>query len=131
MRWRPGHLALIVFQALWLNVIVPGHTRGIVTLPGTECGSAHEGQESCCAEQPRPACHADGGRQDSEHPYRRPDASHCAICSFSARLSTPPVIDLRLTDFKRLQIVVPCVVAEVTEIDLFATYFGRAPPVCI
>jgi len=52
MRWRPGHLVLLLFQAFWLNVVVPGHTRGSVPLPGS-CGeAAHVGTVADCCGGP-------------------------------------------------------------------------------
>src|SRR5437868_11941263 len=74
---RPGRIALLVYQALWLCVIVPGHTRGVVVLPGTTI--------SCCKspEKSRPA--------DSNSPTRQ---KNCAICNFAARITPAIPIDL-------------------------------------
>ena len=83
MRGRIGRVALLIFQALWLNVILPGHTRGIITLPGTACADSGSG---CCAK----AKHSEP--ETPAKPNRR--ASACAVCFFAARLSTPDVVDL-------------------------------------
>jgi hypothetical protein len=78
MRRRGLCLVLLIFEALWLNVIVPGHRRGIVQLPGA-C--------PLCAASP---VHSSSSHTDS--PASSP--ATCAICSFAAHLSTPPPIDL-------------------------------------
>src|SRR4051812_27410049 len=83
MRGRIGRVALLIFQALWLNVILPGHTRGIITLPGAACADSGSG---CCAK-------AKSSEQETPaKPNRR--AAACAVCFFAARLSTPDVVDL-------------------------------------
>jgi hypothetical protein len=83
MRGRIGRIALLIFQALWLNVILPGHTRGIITLPGAACPDLGS---SCCARSK--ATQQNGPAK----PNRRPGA--CAVCFFAARLATPDVVDL-------------------------------------
>jgi len=69
LRWRPFHLALLIFEAILFNVVIPGHTRGIVQLPGSPeakaCGCC-----ACCGSRP-----ASGKTGD---PLRK--ANNCAIC---------------------------------------------------
>src|SRR5947209_6739700 len=91
-RWhRPFCIALLLCQALWLNVVVPGHTRGAVSLPGArpcpDCFASPgygtrpaDAAGTCC-----PHKHAPGG----------PDgrASHCAVCYFAAVLMVPPAVE--------------------------------------
>src|SRR4051794_40481762 len=92
MRFRPGHLALLLFQAIWLNVIVPGHTRGVVALPGADCQACDAAaaslptRASCCDSSPT--------RSQRQTPNPSGRASRCAVCAFAARLTVPPVIDL-------------------------------------
>jgi len=86
VRRRPLHLAVLIFQALWLNVIVPGHTRGIVQLPGSNHCSTVNSCPLCANEHP-------AGSKDA--PANR--SSNCAICFFAAHLNVPPTIDLSLT----------------------------------
>jgi hypothetical protein len=96
MRSRAFRVAMLVFQAVWLNAILPGHTRGIVTLPGAADDCA-----SCASVAPRAAggcCATEGGdgrapREKDPVPPGR--AGRCAICHFAARLTIPPVVDLR------------------------------------
>jgi len=96
MRSRAFRIAMIVFQAVWLNAILPGHTRGIVTLPGgpDDCAScalaAGTATDHCC-----PTADRDGHPVDGKAPISPGRAWRCAICHFAARLTVPPVIDLR------------------------------------
>src|SRR5215218_9673907 len=86
---RAGVLALLIFQALWLNVVVPGHTRGAVTLPGWDEAAKQPAAHACCAAD-SPAKHgrSSGPKHDSDR------AAHCAVCFFAVRLSLPTTIDL-------------------------------------
>lgn len=116
---RFGTIALLVFQAFWLNVVLPGHTRGIVTMPGWEAKSRTETAKSCCGvEKP--------SKETKPSPSER--AAHCAVCFFAVHLFLPPVVDLRppaleltgrMTDPQPDIIHFPCPIL---------TYDGRAPP---
>jgi len=117
---RLGSIALLVFQALWLNVVLPGHTRGIVTMPGWEAKTGSSAVKSCCAAE---------SHSKETQPSSRQKAASCAVCFFAVHLFLPPVIDLRPPALElagrlakpRPQIVhLPC---------LIRTYDGRAPPV--
>jgi hypothetical protein len=122
MRSRTLRIAILIFQALWLGVLVPGHRRGVVALPGEQNFAAFSSERSCCA--------VDGSehRHLPQVPCSRDPAKHCAICHLAMRLSTPPAIDIVLP---------PCGLAEVRPLSSFdapasiltlPTYDGRAPP---
>lgn len=123
MRYRPGHLALLIFQAVWLNLILPGHTRGVVSLPGCASGASVKQGESagCCT---GPARH---GPSDAP-PKPTDSAARCAVCAFAARLTLPPVIDLTLAELGLLERLAPEQAANLISIKSIATYDGRAPP---
>ena len=120
MRWRPGHLALLIFQIIWLNVILPGHMRGIVTLPGS--GACEESGSSCCSAKknsnPSKPGQSNGNR-----------AARCAICYFAARVTPPPVVDLRPPALELLAIQSPPARLEAISLERLCPYLGRAPPV--
>ena len=125
MRWRTLRIAFLLFQALWLNVIVPGHQRGVVALPGESCASCEQsdGSDSKCCEMEQA-----GKRQDTPAPKGDP-ALHCAICYFAARVTPPEYIDLTPPPL-RFAHQAPIPVAEIrTSIAVVPTYDGRAPPV--
>jgi hypothetical protein len=131
MRWRPGHLAFLVFQALWLNVILPGHTRGSVTLAGADCEScaaALEGPHAvavavagrCCSTSPAP-------RQHQNHPTPKQKAN-CAICAFAARVTPPPPVTL-VPSYAGCAIALPTPAPRiVVSLERIPTYYGNGPP---
>ena len=126
MRGRAFHVALLVFEALWLNVIVPGHRRGVVPLPGESCAAC----ERPLASAAPTCCQSDAARKQhsrSKHDHGDP-ALHCAICYFAARLSPAPFVDFTLPPL-RLTRTLPTPAAELrTTAPPTLTYDGRAPP---
>lgn len=79
VRFRCVSFAVLLFQALWLNVIIPGHQRGIVQLQTT-------------AAAPCPAfCCDNAAAKDGNPAAPEQRAKNCAICFFAAHVSLPPV----------------------------------------
>jgi hypothetical protein len=115
---RIGCLAFILYQALFLNVFVPGHTRGIVQLAGSHA-------MPCC-------CGGDDSKQSSNDPQHDPQknnrAENCAICAFAARITIPPTIDLTLPPHARLGVVRDESPIRIELPALPLHYHGRAPP---
>ncbi len=99
---RIAVVALILFESLWLNVIVPGHTRGIVLVPGA---------------QPvvlLPCCAAREEHQKSHDPTPE-ERGQCAICNFAAHLTVPATIDCRPQRLELLATIAPPVERAVVE----------------
>jgi hypothetical protein len=116
MRRRGLHFAILIFQALWLNVVVPGHQRGIVQLPGSE-----KTQPAAC-----PFC----AQQEPAPKNGKPigPEGNCAICFFAAHLSVPPVVNLSLQPLRLLHRL-PDETAENLFSRLICLPFdGRGPP---
>jgi hypothetical protein len=127
MRSRALRIAILVFEALWLNVVVPGHTRGSVALPGERCPSC----ERCAADPISPCCDMPEGQPVASHPHsvpHRDPARHCAICYFAARLSLPVVFDFTHPPLGLLGAAAPQPAGHIVSIPFVATYDGRAPP---
>jgi Protein of unknown function (DUF2946) len=122
MRRRPFHLALLIFQALWLNVIVPGHQRGIVQLPNLHASASTACDSGC----PFCACNQ-GNPAKSKSPTNR--SENCAICSFAAYLSVPPTIDLTPPPLRFLHRVTPQTASDLIAHIVLVPFDGRAPPV--
>lgn len=74
-------LGLILFQLVWFNLIVPGHQRGMMLVPGTDAS-----RRSCCS----------GGDERSSHKPMTPEqrAQHCAICYFCGHIGMPPSVTM-------------------------------------
>ena len=94
VRGRWFNLAILIFEALFLNVVIPGHQRGIVQLPGA-VAQAGAACPLCCCGQP-------SSQDPKNHPPAKPGT--CAICAFAAQLSVPPVLDCTLA---RLSLLCP------------------------
>jgi hypothetical protein len=115
IRW-----SLILFQLLWLNVILPGHTRGSITIPGSKpsCGQVSNSGSGCCSAK---------AKQKSESPTPE-QKSRCAFCYFAMGMSTPPVVEFNHQLFGLLTLL-PIPPPEVAESPcIVLPYHGRAPP---
>jgi hypothetical protein len=111
---------LLAYQFVFLNVILPGHTRGIVTLDGK-----HTACPMCCC-----CCAAQKLAPGDPHPApSQRDRDNCALCNFAARLTFVVPPNLGLTDFHLLEILPAdpspaIVICPLTRIDCC-----RGPPI--
>lgn len=127
-----GHWGLIAFAAMWFGIIVPGHQRGSVVLPGY--AQAIEGRSN---EQeggrPSDACEIGKARSCCERPADGSPApvdpvEKCAICYLVATLSVPPVVDLSLPLTDRVGLL-PDIDPTFEPTPVFLpTYDSRGPP---
>jgi hypothetical protein len=112
---------LLLQQAFFLNVLVPGHTRGQMTLDGK-----HEpdtgGCSACCCNKPATPVKERGA------PSRR-DRDQCAVCQFVAGLTSVPVVRLTLPELGLLDLLPVPPPAVVVSLDLIPTYQACGPPV--
>jgi hypothetical protein len=124
-RWQ--RILLLAFQAIWLGAIVPGHTRGVVTLPGTDaCGSCAPDTSkvrACCVGKEQKS---DGKQCPKGDPVKR--ASCCAVCFFAARLSTPPPIDFYPPPLELLERLSPERRPAPVSLPLNLAYLATGPP---
>jgi hypothetical protein len=120
---RCGVIALLAYQFLFLNVIVPGHTRGAITLDGKHSGDC----PMCCCCGDAPA--NDQGKPDSkQHAPSEKDKESCAICNFAARVMPATFVDLKLGELRFVELM-PVTGAHVAaSLDFIPTYLGRGPP---
>jgi len=113
---RPGRLALLVFQAIWLVIILPAHTRGTVTVPGSD-----NARPSCCQPSTR------NGKSSGKAPADD-RAARCAICFFAARIAPPAVIDLSPPPHSFLHLVQWTDSSRCDQDELRLGFDTRAPP---
>ncbi|HWE01650.1 MAG TPA: hypothetical protein VG326_04510 [Tepidisphaeraceae bacterium] len=122
-RSRHFRLAMLAFQFLWLNVIVPGHRRGIVALPGDHCRACEQwavaSTKSCPADSKSP-------QRDSKDP-----AGHCAICFFAARVSPAVTYDFTHPPLRLIAVVQDDSALIAVDPHLILAYHGRAPPAIV
>jgi hypothetical protein len=120
MRRRWLSVALAIFEAFWLNVVVPGHKRGIVQMPGAPGGAVC----ACCCDQTGNSEQAGGSKKDSS----QGSAATCAICNFAAHLSVPPIVDFTPPKLKLLCQATSEVVRGVIARNPLIPFDGRGPP---
>lgn len=86
-------LALVWFT-LWMGVIAPGHTRGVVRLPGMD--GTDSAAAACCCDSAGTCDAADtpGTASDTDDDTPADPAKCCAVCYFNATLNTPPPVTL-------------------------------------
>jgi hypothetical protein len=111
---------LLAFETIFLNVIVPGHTRGAVTLTGkSELTSL--GDLGC------PLC----ARSDDPSRQKKPskqDQSECAICHLAVRMFTAPPVDFRLGEIGLLELIPPPAADAMPVVAALPIPFSRGPP---
>ena len=112
---------LLAFETIFLNVIVPGHTRGAVTLTG-KSEIASLGDLGC------PLC----ARSDDSSKQKKPseqDRSQCAICQLALQMFTAPPVDFRLGEIGLLELIPPPAADVAPMVAALPIPFSRGPPV--
>jgi hypothetical protein len=118
VRWRPLHLAILLFQFFWLNVIVPGHRRGMVQMPGSPAACP-----CCCCDAPI----TKSPNSKSQAPAGNP--GNCAICNFMAHLTLPAPIDFSLAPLRFLHHISPERAVSLAARRVLLPFDGRGPPI--
>lgn len=117
-------LIVLIWFSGWLLLVMPGHKRGIVTLPGAEVDQVAD--VSCC--EPKPSC-CDAQADDCETPKPIDPAKHCAICFLKSHLTDPPPLVLYTPYLGELDeltyLIESSVLDELASPDRIR---GRAPP---
>ena len=117
MQFARGILAIYVL--LWFNVVVPGHTRGMLTMPGGK-GSEKSGVESCCSSR--------SAGPNKDHKPTREQQRRCAVCYVAATYSVPVVLAIDLRPAERVAIANVAALAQVRSIEFPAPYWPIGPP---
>lgn len=119
-------LVVLVWFSGWLLMVMPGHKRGIVKLPGAEIEQRAASRDASCCE-PKPSC-CDTAAED-ETPSPIDPAKHCAICFLKSHLTDPPALTLYTPYLGELDELAYLIESSV--LDEVATpkrMRGRAPP---
>jgi len=119
LRW-----CFILFQCVWLNAVLPGHTRGVVTLPGSSGAAQGAAVEThaCCAGS------STSNNKSNHAPAPRPTPGSCAICFFAAHMSTPPPAIMPPAPLGLREILPVHAPATARSLDHRFAYLGRGPP---
>jgi len=119
-------LALIWVLA-WFGVILPGHQRGAVRLPGSSGTSTDPTQAASNTDtRPCPLCVAEPGDGESRRTPVR--GGCCALCQFMATLTTPPVFAFDPPDSYLLDLLAAPEVAALRDVCALPTRRSRGPP---
>jgi len=102
------------YVLVWLNVVVPGHTRGRVTMPG--CAASGNSVAPCCA-----------SKQQSSKPTPE-QKRRCAVCYVAATYSVPVVHIFDFTPAERTAVLDIPAAAQVQSIDFPVPYWPVGPP---
>ena len=114
--------SIILFQFLWLNVVIPGHTRGMITVPGSFANCAPEpSAEVCC---PITA----GGDRDNENTPTPEQRRCCAVCYVAAGYTLPPIFQIDLTPADLIHDAPQRAVTQVASHHTPLPYFPNGPP---
>jgi hypothetical protein len=115
-----GRWWLILAQALFLIVIVPGHTRGMIRLSGKAPPGGHALMfDSCCAPS-QPV--TNGGKTQPM------DRSDCAICAIAVALTAAIVLVLLMDFLGVARIWRGWVEWRPSSLAVVRVYQGRGPP---
>jgi len=119
LRW-----SFILFQCVWLNAVLPGHTRGVVTLPGSGDGDSRASVEThaCCAGLAKTT------DRKNDSPARKPASGSCAICFFAAHMATPPPALDPPAALGLREILPVHAPATARSLEHRFAYLGRGPP---
>jgi hypothetical protein len=115
---------LLIYQALFLNVLLPGHTRGAITIDGKHTTDACP----CCC-----CCGGDKAataNPDFGMPSKR-DREHCAFCEFAVGLISIPIVKFTLPEFGLLDVLPIAPPRVVISLDRISTYFACGPPLSV
>ena len=117
MNHRGLRILVLLWACAWFGVIVPGHERGQIKLPGA---GATQGCDSCCD---APASHPKSSKEKAD------PAANCAICFLTAQLQTPTTIDLTLPHVGLLGVLPVLPLIALDGVRFIPTVQGRGPPV--
>ncbi len=132
MRGTTFNKLAVVWFALWFGVIVPGHKRGLVLLPGAEPPAP---TRSAPEEAPCPLASIMGTNGSCCPSSSKPTGpapmpvTHCAMCYLMGVLDVPPPPDLAPKPQELVEVLPWPEPIEVVYARSKPTYQGRAPPV--
>lgn len=135
LRSNALRLIVLVWFSGWLLMVIPGHKRGIVTLPGAaiervasiDDASCCEAS-SCCDPEPTSCCDVSAGDCDSK-PRPIDPAKHCAICFLKSHMTDPPAVVFYTPYLGELDELVYLIESSILdELASPKQLRGRAPP---
>lgn len=118
---RLATILLLLYQAAFLNVFVPAHTRGQFTLDDRTPAAARISAAGCCAPH-------SSSRTPGDHTPTPADRANCAVCHLATHYTPPPVTELRPEPLGFAHLLPPATHDSPTTTSSPLPYHGRAPP---
>lgn len=113
---RVFSFGLLAFQTMWFLLVLPGHTRGLISWTASV-----DPRGGCCVVQK----HGPGSSDGQPTPEQK---KNCAVCYYALGLTPPAVLDLDIPDLGLLKIL-PLLAAPIhTEQEHILTYYACGPP---
>lgn len=112
-------IALLVFNVVWFGAIVPGHTRGMIPVPGSTSDHCSMKADASCA-----------GCENGKTQKHQKSSDNCAVCQFFLR--TLPLPGFAILIAPGLEFLRPFdshVSRFNPPLAFVATYAARGPPV--
>jgi hypothetical protein len=107
---------LCFYVVVWFNLVVPGHTRGIVSLPAT---CEFKQSTSCCAaEKSQPS-------KNQPTPLQK---KNCAVCYVAATYTAVAWFTIDLAPFGDVIALHRDVAAPVPTVEFPLTHYATGPP---
>lgn len=113
---RSLRLILGLYVLAWFNLVVPGHTRGMLAIPGVESVRAGE---ACCP------THTPG--EKSSRPSSDQKAN-CAVCFVAATYTLPPIFVFHVEPMELIQTLDQPTIAQLCSREYPAPYWPIGPP---
>ena len=111
---RAFTVILLLIEALFFNVVIPGHARGMIQLPASGNCPVYARRSINAVETKRPATMS--------------ASAHCAICAFAAAMFVPPPVDFAPPPTRLVATLTVANLQTVITPSFPLAYFGRAPP---
>ena len=118
--------ALLLYQFFFFNILLPGHTRGAVTLDGKHHPDV--GACCCCCCGGGDASPLDAKAGGSKPAPSQKDRDYCAICNLAVRVMPTPLFTINLRPLTFLKLSAPIPSLQAVSVEAICTYLGRAPP---
>jgi hypothetical protein len=127
MRSRSLRILLLGVFSLWFGVIVPGHERGAIRMPGTEPKAA-AGEPTCHTQKNCQHCPTTGQPLTPSDNAPADPSSHCAICHFIGVLDAPVALTFTIPEAELLASLPPTAYQSIAGVAVLSVDRGRGPP---
>jgi len=121
---------VVAWSILWFAVIVPGHQRGAILLPGADrSGSTASASRQAIEDALPPCCRSHGPSEKNGTPA--PLGSGCAICDQVAKITPPVEYDFKPMFLGFLEMAPPPAIFTLSGVQFLSPRDARGPPAAV